>query len=841
MSDSTYDYTFVCDALQALVPDQDILVTQWRGTEAVSQLYRFEITVAVHGADLALETLLDQSATLRLRLPDGATARWHGIVTQGSQYGHDDSYDYYQLVLEPRLARLGLRQWSEIYLDQQLDDLITTLLNEGRLTEKYHSDDAPYDYRIAVTDQDLASMRRPFVCQFDESCLDFLMRKLEFYGVYFWFEQGDDREAIVFGNDAGRQPGQADSAIYYPKGALDPDIRQIVVTRMDRSVTMRPATVSLRALHDQDNTRLSMHSDAPVPSIAASEGEVQSVADHFSVVDGSSDSDSNGVSGETLAKWRAQEAACQGLIVRGEARTPGVMTGRFLAVSEFQRQADAAQYQYYVFKVEHEGVQTLETSPSSDEPPYLARFTALPRWRDQTNQADPVQFRPQRITPIPRVSRLMTGFVDMDAQAGPKRYAQPDDQGRYKVRLPFARNDHGGYRNSAWLRLSTPYAAGSGNTALAKSGMHFPLREGTEVLVAFLNGDPDLPVIVGTLPNAEAPSVVSQKNSREHVIRTPGGSGMVILDGGGSVTAGTQDAEGDDANQPESYVDDGSSVTITSPTTNAVLNLGAATAAASPAPDGFALKSNTNGTIVAGEYMLIEVPGHYRMCAGASVDSEGNQDGDTQSNFLGSSANLAPGVNASQSGGVVISNFTGAKFESAESFTVEATVGAATSVFAGIKFDSMFGGSVNTHFAGTQEFNLRRKKYLSNGDERIATNVVTKFLKKTGLSGEYSQKSLTHSITAIRSYDVTSPDLTLSAGTSGLAMSTGSVSLYSPFGETDVSGNEAAITGSVSTTVVGGKGNQLKLGVGVELKSATTLDLRSTANATINGPLIRIG
>src|SRR3546814_4599928 len=87
------------------------------------------------------------------------------------------------------------------------------------------------------------------------------MRKLEFYGVYFWFEQGEDREAIVFGNDAGQQPGQADSAIYYPKGALDPDTRQVVVTRMDRSVTMRPATVSLRDLHDQDNTRLSMHSD----------------------------------------------------------------------------------------------------------------------------------------------------------------------------------------------------------------------------------------------------------------------------------------------------------------------------------------------------------------------------------------------------------------------------------------------------------------------------------------------------------------------------------------------------------------------------------------------------
>src|SRR5690606_26527657 len=150
-----------------------------------------------------------------------STGRWHGIITQGAEHGHDESYDYYQFTLEPRLARLGLRQWSDIYLDKQLDALITELLKEARLTEKYSGDDAPYDYRIVVPDQDLVPMSRPFVCQFEETCLNFLMRKLEFYGVYFWFEQGDDREAIVFGNAAPQQPGQGSEAIYYPKGALD--------------------------------------------------------------------------------------------------------------------------------------------------------------------------------------------------------------------------------------------------------------------------------------------------------------------------------------------------------------------------------------------------------------------------------------------------------------------------------------------------------------------------------------------------------------------------------------------------------------------------------------------
>src|SRR5690606_2814993 len=155
--------------------DKKILVTEWRGTEAVSQLYRFDITVAVRHADVKLEDLLDQKATLFVRNPDGSTGRWHGIISQGGQLGRDENYEYYELTLEPRLARLGLRRWSDIYLAKQLDQLIHQLLDEAGLGGKYGGGDAPYDYRVALADADLALMKRDFTCQFEETCLDFLM------------------------------------------------------------------------------------------------------------------------------------------------------------------------------------------------------------------------------------------------------------------------------------------------------------------------------------------------------------------------------------------------------------------------------------------------------------------------------------------------------------------------------------------------------------------------------------------------------------------------------------------------------------------------------------------
>src|SRR3546814_1457647 len=102
--------------------------------------------------------------------------------------------DYYQIVLEPRLARLRTLRWSDIYLNQQLDDIIRQLLRLASLDEPYSSPGSPYNYPIAASQ--LAATRPPFTCQFEDTRLDFHVRKMEFYGVYFWFEQGDVRVSV---------------------------------------------------------------------------------------------------------------------------------------------------------------------------------------------------------------------------------------------------------------------------------------------------------------------------------------------------------------------------------------------------------------------------------------------------------------------------------------------------------------------------------------------------------------------------------------------------------------------------------------------------------------------
>src|SRR5690606_5925188 len=105
--------------------------------------------------------------------------------------------------------------------------------------------------------------------------------------------------------------------------------------------------------------------------------------------------------------------------------------------------------------------------------------------------------------------------------------------------------------------------------------------------------------------------------------------------------------------------------------------------------------------IWAGKSMLIEVPGHYRVCAGSETPLDKS---------LGSEESLAPGVTAAHSAGVVFENVTGAKFEFAESLVTNLNVGLKAETFVGGSFDSMIGFGASTSFAGTKEFNLREKK-----------------------------------------------------------------------------------------------------------------------------------
>ncbi len=187
---------------------------------------------------------------------------------------------------------------------------------------------------------------------------------------------------------------------------------------------------------------------------------------------------------------------------RGAERVQGVIA----AIEQHPR--TALNQKYLVLATERTGIE-----PSADRA-MVEELTGLAHEDLQRVTADllatSVEYKPLTKTAWPRIHSHELGVVDGPADS---EYAQIDDQGRYKVKCLFDEGDGEAGKASTWVRMMQPHG---GNP----EGIHFPLRKGTQVVLSFLGGDPDRPIIAGAVPTPEPPSQVTSGNNTRNVIRT---------------------------------------------------------------------------------------------------------------------------------------------------------------------------------------------------------------------------------------------------------------------------------------------------------------------------------
>jgi type VI secretion system secreted protein VgrG len=174
--------------------------------------------------------------------------------------------------------------------------------------------------------------------------------------------------------------------------------------------------------------------------------------------------------GDARAKIRAEELGVNRRTLRGTTDCPRFRVGHVFELENHH----VGEYdgEYLITAVEHRAgfeVRSLREARGAEgeeqATPYQARFTAIPVG---------VPFRPARITPWPRIHGVINGHVEADTSGD---FAQIDDQGRYKIKLPFDVGTQKGLGSSRWIRMAQAYSG-------AGYGQHFPLHKGTEVLIA---------------------------------------------------------------------------------------------------------------------------------------------------------------------------------------------------------------------------------------------------------------------------------------------------------------------------------------------------------------------
>ncbi|MFZ0448530.1 MAG: type VI secretion system tip protein TssI/VgrG [Desulfatiglandaceae bacterium] len=485
-------FTFVSHGL----PEDTFQVVRFQGDEGISKLYEFAIQLVSEDPEIDLGSVLQNPATLTIFRNEGDDRLFHGIPSLFEQLHEDAERVFYKTVLVPRLWQADLYHENQLFLDKTVPDIIEEILRQAGLTTN--------DYELRLTN---TYPQWEYICQYGETDFDFISRWMEREGIYYYFQQTEEFEKLIITDNASSHENIPDASTieYHPPSSLRAREEEIVRDLICRK-KMLPRKVILRD-YNYRRPDLELRGEAEVAS--QGRGDVYIYGEHFKTPE----------EGNALAGIRAEEILCRESIFNGESTAPNLCPGFVFELAEHYR--DTYNERFLIVELEHEGNQTRALfgtdQSSADEDSgllYVNRFGSIP--------AD-LQYRPERKTPKPRFYGSMNAKVD----ATDGQYAEIDDEGRYKVRLFFDQSDRGASKASRWVRMAQPYSG-------RDYGMHFPLHGNTEVLLTFVNGDLDRPVIAGSVPNPDTASPVNSNTNTLCMIKTGGGNQIHTEDKSGS-------------------------------------------------------------------------------------------------------------------------------------------------------------------------------------------------------------------------------------------------------------------------------------------------------------------
>ncbi len=469
-------------------PDAHWMVRRMRLSEGLSDCYVLDLEIVTEDVTADTEELL--GANLELSFDRESIARTiRGIIHLVEYIGVSDDRLQVRVEVVPALYLLGQRIDTRLWQNASVVDVVTEVLEDGFA-----------DYERELTNNLTGSYEpREYIVQYHESDLDFVCRLLEDEGITFWFdhEGGDGKELLVL-EDSN------DNVVDVTTIDDSPELR-IIVDRADNA--------EVESLQFLDWTR-ELTSTAVYQRVFDWLTPIEPIEANAPAA-GEPDADDRGLRREVYHHGRFVEPdpdprtirklvhrTARDKIARGFGNVTGIAPGRKFTVIEHQR-ADMDR-EYLVRRVVHVGdCPEVMMGESGTGPRYQCRL--------ECTVLDPGKpFRPPPVTPRPRIYGPQTAIV-----TGPDgEEIHTDEHGRVKVRFDWDRINALTDDTSMWIRVAHNWA-GPG------FGTFFLPRIGMEVLVEFLEGNPDQPMVVGCVYNGDnSISVGVPDNKTQSTIRT---------------------------------------------------------------------------------------------------------------------------------------------------------------------------------------------------------------------------------------------------------------------------------------------------------------------------------
>ncbi|EHF8086283.1 type VI secretion system tip protein VgrG [Escherichia coli] len=486
MGIQNFDHSHHKLKIRGLKSPVDVLT--FTGHEQLSSPFRYDIQFTSSDKAIAPESVLMQDGAFSLTAPpvqgmpvQTALRTLHGVITGFKHLSSSQDEARYEVRLEPRMALLTRSRQNAIYQNQTVPQIVEKILRERH---QMRGQDFVFNLKSEYP-------TREQVMQYGEDDLTFVSRLLSEVGIWFRFAT-DARlkiEVIEFYDDQSGYERGLTLPLRHPSGLFDGETEAVWGLNTAYSVVEKNVTTRDYNYRTATAEMMTEQHDA-TGGDNTTYGEAYHYADNF-LQKGDKEA---AESGAFYARIRHERYLNEQAILKGQSTSSLLMPGL-----EIRVQGDDAPA---VFR---KGVLiTGVTASAARDRSYELTFTAIP-------YSERYGYRPAL---IPRP--VMAGTLPARVTSTVKNdiYAHIDKDGCYRVNLDFDRDAWKPGYESLWVRQSRPYA---GDTY----GLHLPLLAGTEVSIAFEEGNPDRPYIAGVKHDSAHTDHVTIQNYKRNVLRTP--------------------------------------------------------------------------------------------------------------------------------------------------------------------------------------------------------------------------------------------------------------------------------------------------------------------------------
>jgi len=438
-----------------------LLLKRLEGGDELGRLFAYNLRLTSQDHAIDLNQLLGKPVSVSVQLSGGGHRYFHGLVARCSQGVDVGQFASYQITLRPWLWLLTRTSDCRIFQHLTIPQIIKQVFRDLGFSDFEDALTRPYrEWEYCV--------------QYRETSFDFVSRLMEQEGIYYFFRQEADRHVLVLADaySAHRPaPGYESVPFYHPDGQHR---ERDHISGWQLAQEVQSGSLELNDYDFQrPSARINVRSAMPRPHTAGD----YPLFDYPGTYVQSED-------GEHYARTRIE--AIQSLHERVDLKSNarGLGAGHVFSLSGFSRQD---QNREYLIVAAHYTVtqESLETGQGAEGLQFESDLTCI---NAQQN------FRPLPTTPRPVVKGPQTAIVVGPAQ----EEIFTDAFGRVKVHFYWDRHDQSNENSSCWIRVSQAWAGKNWGS------MHIP-RIGQEVIVSFLEGDPDRPLITGRVYNAEQP------------------------------------------------------------------------------------------------------------------------------------------------------------------------------------------------------------------------------------------------------------------------------------------------------------------------------------------------